>query len=66
MIIKIAALNQARIDTTVIIYNLTNTRGTFLLDTSLVFGLGSKEVIRDLVKTFYAKKNYEVGGSILR
>jgi small-conductance mechanosensitive channel len=64
IIITITALNQAGIDTTVVTNNVTIILGAFLLAISIGFGLGSKEIIGDLLRTFYAKKNYEVGDKI--
>ena len=64
IIITITALNQAGIDTTVVTNNVTIILGAFLLAISIGFGLGSKEIIGDILRTFYAKKNYEVGDKI--
>lgn len=62
--VSITALNQAGIDTTIITNNVTIILGSFLLAISIGFGLGSKEIIGDLLKTFYARKNYVVGDKI--
>ena len=64
IIITITALNQADIDTTVVTNNVTIILGAFLLAISIAFGLGSKEVVGDLLRTFYTRKNYEVGDHI--
>lgn len=64
VIITITALNQAGIDTTVVTNNVTVILGAFLLAISIGFGLGSKEVIGDLLRTFYARKNYNIGDHI--
>ena len=64
VIITITALNQAGIDTTVVTNNVTIILGAFLLAISIGFGLGSKEVIGDLLRTFYTRKNYEVGDKV--
>jgi hypothetical protein len=64
IIITITALNQAGIDTTVITNNVTIILGAFLLAVAIGFGLGSREIIGDLLRTFYARKNYEVGDTI--
>ena len=64
IIITITALNQAGIDTTVITNNVTIILGAFLLAIAIGFGLGSREIITDLLRTFYARKNYEVGDTI--
>lgn len=64
IIITITALNQAGVNTTIITNNVTAILGAFLLAIAIGFGLGSKEVIRDLLHTFYARKNYDVGDKI--
>ena len=64
IIITITALNQADIDTTVVTNNVTIILGAFLLAISIAFGLGSKEVVGDLLRTFYTRKNYELGDHI--
>lgn len=64
VIITITALNQAGIDTTVVTNNVTVILGAFLLAISIGFGLGSKEVIGDLLRTFYSRKNYEIGDHV--
>ena len=38
--------------------------GAFLLAIAIGFGLGSREIIGDLLRTFYARKNYEAGDVI--
>lgn len=64
IIITITALNQAAIDTTVITNNVTMILGAFLLAIAIGFGLGSREIISDLLRTFYVRKNYEAGDII--
>lgn len=62
--ISITALNQAGIDTEIITSNITMVIAAFLLAFSLAFGLGAQKVVGDLLRTFYARKTYEVGKSI--
>ncbi|NNE75671.1 MAG: mechanosensitive ion channel [Pricia sp.] len=62
--VLITALNQAGIDTAMITGNLTLIMGAFLLAFALALGLGSREVVADLLKTFYARKTYAVGNHI--
>lgn len=61
IIITITSLNQAEIDTTIITNNLTLVLGAFLLAFAIAFGLGSKDVIQNLLFSFYFRKNYEIG-----
>ncbi len=64
IIITVTALNQAGINTELITNNLTIIFGAFLVTASLAFGLGSKEIIENLLKSFYARKNFEIGQKI--
>lgn len=58
------ALNQAGIDTDIITNNLTIILGAFLATIAIGFGLGSKDIVSDLLKTFYTRKSYEIGQAI--
>lgn len=62
--VSITALNQAGIDTQIITGNFTIILGSFLLAMALALGLGSREVVGDLLRTFYSRKIYEVGDTI--
>jgi len=62
--VTITALNQAGIDTAIITNNFTLILGSFLLAFAIAFGLGSRDVISSLLKTFYARKSYAIGDRI--
>ena len=62
---SITALNQAGVDTTIISNNITLILGALLLAFSLGVGLGSREVIADLLRSFYTRKTYAVGDQIV-
>jgi hypothetical protein len=62
--VSITALNQAGVDTEIITSNFSLVLAAFLLAFSLALGLGSKEIVGDLLRTFYTRKIYEVGDSI--
>lgn len=62
--ISITALNQAGINTEIITSNLTMILAAFLLAFALAFGLGAREVVGDLLRTFYTRKTFEVGKRI--
>ncbi len=62
--VTITALNHAKIDTTIVTSNFTLVLGAFLLAFAIGFGLGSRQVVDKLLKTFYARKNYTVGDKI--
>ena len=59
--ISITALNQAGVDTEIITSNLIMILAAFLLAFAIAFGLGAREVVGKLLKTFYARKTFEVG-----
>ncbi len=59
--ISITALNQAGIDTQIITNNVTMILAAFLLAFALAFGFGAQKVVGDLLRTFYARKTYEIG-----
>jgi small-conductance mechanosensitive channel len=63
--ISITALNQAGIDTTIITSNITMILASFLVAFALAVGLGAKDVVSKLMKTFYARKTFEVGKKII-
>ncbi len=62
--VSITALNQAGVDTAIITSNITMILGAFLLAFALAFGLGAQKIVSELLKTFYARKTYEVGQKI--
>jgi hypothetical protein len=62
--ISITALNQAGIDTEIITSNMTLIFGAFLGAFALALGLGSREVIADIMRTFYTRRKYEIGQRI--
>ena len=64
VLISITALNQAGINTDIITNNLTIIFGAILASFAIAFGLGSKEVIGVLLKSFYVRKKYETGQTI--
>lgn len=62
--ISITALNQAGINTEIITSNVTLILGAFLGAFALALGLGARDVVSDLLKTFYTRKTYEIGKTI--
>lgn len=64
VMVTVTALNHAGIDTSLITSNFSLIIGAFLAAIALGFGLGSREVFQDLMRTFYIRKNYMVGDEI--
>lgn len=62
--VLITSLNQAGIDTSIITNNFTLVLGAFLLTFALGAGLGSREVVGELLKAYYARKNFAVGDKV--
>lgn len=62
--ISITALNQAGIDTEIITNNVNMIIASFLIAFAIAFGFGAREVVGKLLKTFYARKTFEVGQKI--
>ena len=58
---SITALNQAGVNTEIITSNITMILAAFLLAFSLAIGFGAQKIVGDLLKTFYARKTYEIG-----
>lgn len=58
---SITALNQAGVNTEIITSNITMILAAFLLAFALALGFGAQKVVGDLLKTFYARKTYEIG-----
>jgi Mechanosensitive ion channel, conserved TM helix/Mechanosensitive ion channel, beta-domain len=63
-IISITALNQAGINTDIITSNLNLIFGAFLASVALAIGLGAREVVGDLLRTYYTRRTYEIGQHI--
>lgn len=63
--ISITALNQAGIDTTIITNNINMIIAAFLLAFAIAFGFGAREIVSKLLKTFYARKTFEIGKNII-
>ncbi len=64
LFVSITALNQAGVDTQIITNNVTMILAAFLLAFALAFGFGAQRIVADLLKTFYARKTYEIGQEI--
>ncbi|WP_318344238.1 mechanosensitive ion channel family protein [Flagellimonas baculiformis] len=62
---SVTALNQAGVDTTIITNNITMIMGSFLLAFALGVGLGSREIIADILRSFYTRKTFAVGDTIV-
>jgi small-conductance mechanosensitive channel len=61
VIISIAALDQAGIDIAILISNVTIIVGGIVLAFAVSFGIGSKDVLSNILSSFYTRKTFEPG-----
>lgn len=62
--VSITALNQAGIDTGIITENITLLFTGLVVAFALAFGLGARNIVENLLKTYYARRTYEIGQKI--
>ncbi|MGI9543797.1 MAG: mechanosensitive ion channel family protein [Cyclobacteriaceae bacterium] len=62
--IAVTALNQAGMDTTMITSNVTMILGAVMLAFTISFGLGSRDILTNILSSIYGKKNFEVGDHV--
>ncbi|TLP80132.1 mechanosensitive ion channel family protein [Maribacter sp. ACAM166] len=63
-IITVTALNQAGIETVIIRNNTTLILGGFVAAVAISFGLGSKDIVKDIIRTSYARKKFKIGQKV--
>lgn len=61
IIITLTALSQAGVDTSIITSNVTIIVGGIILAFAVSFGIGSKDVLTNILSSFYSKNNFKVG-----
>lgn len=61
VIITLTALSQAGVDTSIITSNVTIIIGGIILAFAVSFGIGSKDVLTNILSSFYSKNNFKVG-----
>jgi small-conductance mechanosensitive channel len=64
IIVIIASLDQAGMDTAIISSNLLLIIGTVLLSSGIAYGVASIEFVRNILAGFFTRKIYKVGQSI--
>lgn len=57
-------LNQAGIDTTLITDNISIILGVVFFSIALSFGLGSKDIVKEILYSYYLRKSVQVGDKI--
>ena len=64
IMITITALNQAEIETTLITNNLLLIMGSVLLAFGIAYGFASREILTNILSSYYGKDRYLVGQTI--
>lgn len=64
MIVTLTALEQAGLDTTIITSNLLLILGTILLAGAISYGLASKDVLSNILASFFSRKTFGIGQTI--
>ncbi len=57
-------LNQAGIDTTLITNNISIILGVIFASMALSFGLGSKDIVKEILYSYYLRKSVQIGDKI--
>lgn len=57
-------LNQAGIDTSLITNNISIILGVVFASVALAFGLGSKDIVREILYSYYLRKSVQVGDKV--
>ena len=61
VMVALTALRQGGMDTTIITNNLLLILGTILLAAAISYGFASREVLENILATFYSRKTFHVG-----
>lgn len=61
---SLMGLNQAGIDTTLITNNISIILGVVFASMALSFGLGSKDIVKEILYSYYLRKSIEVGEKV--
>ena len=64
IILTVTALNQAGINTRIITNNITLILGTVLLSFALAFGLGARDILKNMLSSMYSKRSFNIGDKI--
>ena len=65
IIISLTALNQAGVDTAIVTSNLTIIIGGAVLAFAISFGFGSRDILTNILSSFYSKNNFKAGQKIV-
>lgn len=62
--ISITSLNQAGVDTTLFTSNITLIIGGALLAFAIAYGFASRDILTNILASFYMREKYKVGSKI--
>lgn len=64
VVLTITALNQAGIRTEIMTQNITLMLGSVLFAFALAFGLGSRELLQNILSSFYSRRSFHIGEKV--
>lgn len=64
ILVSLTALNQADINTEILNNNIILILGAALLTFAISFGLGSVDIIKNILSALYGKRNFEIGQKV--
>lgn len=64
VIITLTALDQAGVDTAILTSNVTIVIGGIVIAFAVSFGIGSRDILSNILSSFYSRKNFVVGDVI--
>lgn len=64
VIVSVTALNQAGVNTEIITSNITLIMGGLVLAFAITFALSAREVMTNILSSFYSRNNFKVGQKI--
>ena len=64
IIVTLTSLDQGGVDTSIITSNLMLILGAILLAASISYGLASKEVLSNILASFFSRRTYDLGQTI--
>lgn len=64
VLITVTALNQAGVDTQIVTSNVTIIVAGIILAFAVSFGIGSKDILTNILSSFYTKNHFQVGQNI--
>ncbi|MFT7156276.1 MAG: hypothetical protein ACI8Q1_001281 [Parvicella sp.] len=64
VIVSLTALNQAGVETGLLTSNVTIIVGGMILAFAISFGIGSRDILKNILSSFYSKTNFQIGQEI--